>query len=289
MLFLSIINDSSAACNTGEMVCGDNCCATLDDKGILTISGSGEMYDYSLKTLNGVYGPYHGDMLNPFYKITSIKEVRFAEGSNITRIGDRAFYINTSNKHVTLPDSITEIGEYAFYQNSLETIIIPDTAEIGYGIFGSNNGFDKLQIICKGSKESCEAMNNEFKNYETYLSTGTERFDLSSNVEMAKDEQCNSAKYYYTGSECLKRPTNASDIVCDYDYTGYLKLGNRCVSPTVGCGSEYLMKGAECISASSGCGENYKADDGICYRVRYTPAEAAEAAGETNTIFLYYR
>ena len=34
---------------------------------------------------------------------------------------------------------------------------------------------------------------------------------------------------------------------------------------------------------------NFKLSDGICYRIRYTPAEAAEVAGESNTIFLYYK
>ena len=60
-----------------------------------------------------------------------------------------------------------------------------------------------------------------------------------------------------------------------------------CGSPT--CGEGQVMKGDSCIPASQGCGANYKLSDGICYRVRYTPAEAAEAAGDTNTIFLYYK
>ena len=34
---------------------------------------------------------------------------------------------------------------------------------------------------------------------------------------------------------------------------------------------------------------NFKFDGEYCYRIRYTPAEAAEAAGEKNTIFLYYK
>ena len=66
---------------------------------------------------------------------------------------------------------------------------------------------------------------------------------------------------------------------------GYQYINNSCS----GCKSGYLEKGDECLPASQGCGENYRLSDGICYRVRYTPAEAAQVAGETNTVFLYYK
>ena len=52
----------------------------------------------------------------------------------------------------------------------------------------------------------------------------------------------------------------------------------------VGCSS--LTLSGDCAKCE---GDNFKLDDGICYRIRYTPAEAAEVVGETNTIFLYYR
>ena len=51
-----------------------------------------------------------------------------------------------------------------------------------------------------------------------------------------------------------------------------------------GCSS--LTLSGDCAKCK---GENFKLSDGICYRIRYTPAEAAEVAGETNTIFLYYK
>ena len=52
------------------------------------------------------------------------------------------------------------------------------------------------------------------------------------------------------------------------------------------CSGGKILQDGVCVSS---CGANYKLDDGICYRIRYTPAEAAEVAGETNTIFLYYK
>ena len=47
-----------------------------------------------------------------------------------------------------------------------------------------------------------------------------------------------------------------------------------------------LGAGLECTKCAN---NNFKLSDGVCRRVRYTPAEAAEVAGETNTIFLYYK
>ena len=57
---------------------------------------------------------------------------------------------------------------------------------------------------------------------------------------------------------------------------------DRCLE----CNSGLFRQGESCVSS---CGANYKLSDGICYRIRYTPAEAAEVVGETNTIFLYYK
>ena len=61
------------------------------------------------------------------------------------------------------------------------------------------------------------------------------------------------------------------------------------VKPSVSCPEDKIAKGDSCIDASQGCGANYRLSDGICYRIRYTPAEAAEIAGESNTVFLYYK
>ena len=57
---------------------------------------------------------------------------------------------------------------------------------------------------------------------------------------------------------------------------------DRCLE----CNDGLFRQGESCVSS---CGANYKLSGDTCYRVRYTPAEAAEAAGESNTIFLYYK
>ena len=79
--------------------CGDSITWTLDDSGNLTLSGSGEMWDYNKNDL-------------PF-KDSGIKTVTIKDG--ITSIGDYAFaYCSSGLTELTLPNSITSIGDYAF-------------------------------------------------------------------------------------------------------------------------------------------------------------------------------
>ena len=71
---------------------------TLDDSGILTISGTGKMPDYTSR--------------NPAPWGTTATSVSLSPG--ITHIGDSAFYKCTSLTSITIPDSVTTIGTTAF-------------------------------------------------------------------------------------------------------------------------------------------------------------------------------
>ena len=94
--------------------CGVEVTWTLDSEGVLTISGSGYMYD------NGSSGA-------PWYGYRSlVKSAVIAEG--VTSIGEYAFYDCRSLTSVTIPDSVTSIGKYAFYKcKSLTSVTIPDS------------------------------------------------------------------------------------------------------------------------------------------------------------------
>ena len=72
---------------------GSNLTWTLDSEGVLTISGSGDMYDYYSSS-----APWHG----------RVKSAVIAEG--VTSIGWDAFDGCTSLTSVTIPDSVTSIG-----------------------------------------------------------------------------------------------------------------------------------------------------------------------------------
>mgnify|MGYP004593835431 CR=1 FL=1 len=79
--------------------CGDSITWTLDDSGNLTLSGSGEMWNY--------------DYRNPSFEGCEIKTVTIGDG--ITSIGESAFYGCRGMTELTLPNSVTSIGESAFF------------------------------------------------------------------------------------------------------------------------------------------------------------------------------
>ena len=100
--------------------CGENLTYTIDNEGTLTISGTGEMYNYG-------YGE------SPFN--TEIETVIIEDG--VTTIGDCAFGGCEVLTNINIPDSVTSIGDYAFEEcSSLSTITIPDSVtSIGGGAF----------------------------------------------------------------------------------------------------------------------------------------------------------
>lgn len=81
-------------------LCGESVSYALDDKGLLTISGSGRMDDYD----------WHS---SPFYEYRDeINSIVIEAG--ITYIGKDAFYESTALTEVAFPESVLEIGENAF-------------------------------------------------------------------------------------------------------------------------------------------------------------------------------
>ncbi len=100
---------------TASGTCGDNLTWVLDSDGTLTISGTGEMEDWS------------GDTSVPWYHYrTDITSVTI--GNGVTSIGAYAFYRCTSLTNITIPDSVTSIGKGAFHEcTSLTSVGIPDS------------------------------------------------------------------------------------------------------------------------------------------------------------------
>ena len=122
--------------NSESGKCGDNVNYTLDENGLLIISGKGSMYNYTSGN-------------SPFYKNDSIKEVdvigevtdigsyTFQSCSNLTNIsipnsvtsiGEGAFWLCSNIRGITIPNSVMSIGERVFYNcEKLNNIIIPDS------------------------------------------------------------------------------------------------------------------------------------------------------------------
>lgn len=92
--------------------CGENLTWSFDSStGTLTISGTGEMWNYAFYNYS-------------YNSLTKHVEI----GSNVTNIGDYTFPYFTNLTSVTIPASITSIGNCAFFQcNSLVSIEVEST------------------------------------------------------------------------------------------------------------------------------------------------------------------
>ena len=109
---------------------GNNLTWTLDDKGVLTISGKGEMANYSYAW---------GDSPTPWQKYwETIREIVIQNG--VTSVGGYAFNDYSNVIKATIPDSVAIIGERAFYATSLPEIALPNTmSAIGIEAFAGTN------------------------------------------------------------------------------------------------------------------------------------------------------
>ena len=118
----------------GDNICGDNLTWTLDSAGTLTISGTGQMYDWL----------YEAPPWNAFRE--QIKKIVIEDG--VTSISYSAFYDCSSVTSVTIPDSVTSIGEGAFWQcDSLPGMTIPDSVTIiGDSAFQGCSGLTSVTI-----------------------------------------------------------------------------------------------------------------------------------------------
>ena len=119
-------------------VCGDNVNWTLDNDGVLTISGTGDMYDYAYPTLTTM--PTIGSNATAPWAGKYIKKIIIEEG--VTRIGNGAFiyaglvvagndgsYEMSKVDNIILPDTLISIGYHAFWGTGCKTLIIPACLE----------------------------------------------------------------------------------------------------------------------------------------------------------------
>ncbi len=120
------INDTTIASG----VCGDLTWA-LDEEGILVISGSGNMGNYSYYPTTA---PWYSNRF-------SIKSIIIDNG--VKSIGDYAFYGCGNLTSVTIPDNVVKIGDYAFCCSSLSDIYITDnTYKIAHTAFDGTKWYD---------------------------------------------------------------------------------------------------------------------------------------------------
>ena len=114
---------------------GEHCTWSLEGT-VLTISGSGEMFQYSQSAFSG--------MTPPWGKNITIVVVK----NGITRISSNAFYRCSGLKSVTIPNSVTSIGNGTFSDCAgLTSITIPNSVtSISSSAFSGCTGLTSITI-----------------------------------------------------------------------------------------------------------------------------------------------
>ena len=150
--------------------CGDSLFWKIDDAGTLTISGTGDMYNYT----DSKPAPWQSD-------IGKIKKLVLKEG--VTSIGDYAFYpYKYSSVDITIPESLKKIGNNVFVEGNDEVnhwcygrvgvIDYPGTAEnykniqIGTGNTGLKYGgvyYGKVNDSVSGTYQNDDGILSEIK------------------------------------------------------------------------------------------------------------------------------
>ncbi len=113
--------------------CGEQLTWTLDEQGVLTVQGTGNMTDYS------------NEKLSP-WKAQDVRKVVLGEG--ITGIGANAFCYCTNMTEAVLPQSLKNIGDSAFSEcTSLKGIVFPKSLKrIGTNAFYKCSALTELSL-----------------------------------------------------------------------------------------------------------------------------------------------
>ena len=138
--------------------CGDNLTWKLTKDGVLTISGTGEMYDYDYSN-NSPWNSYKQQIktININDGVTSIGDYAFFNcksltsitiPNSVTSIEYRAFYYCDALTSISIPNSVTSIGDEAFqFCPSLTSITIPNSVtSIGDFVFNSCSSLTSITI-----------------------------------------------------------------------------------------------------------------------------------------------
>ena len=159
-MLLSIVSvvDFSAFADVQTGSCGDNVTYSLDTStGVLTISGTGDMDDYSFDNNSPFDRNSNIKSVIIENSVTSIGSYAFEDctsltnvtiGNSVTSIGKRAFLGCASLTSVTIGNSVTSIGNYAFSCcESLTSVTIPDSVtSIGHYAFAQCTSLTNITI-----------------------------------------------------------------------------------------------------------------------------------------------
>lgn len=117
-----------------DSVCGDDLRYSISGDGVLTISGTGDMWDFTTESRRW------SD------RGSEIKSIVIEEG--VTSIGDLAFQFCNNLTSVSIPESVQSIGERAFFACAgLTAVSLPrSVASIGNFAFGNCTSLESLTL-----------------------------------------------------------------------------------------------------------------------------------------------
>ncbi len=140
--------------------CGNNLYWSFDeDTGTLTITGSGDMYDYGQGSNDRApWYTYYGQITtvdlpsgmtrigdNAFYNCVMLRTVTIPEG--VTAIGAYAFQYCPLKENFPIPESVTTIGEHAFDATGIWYVTVPaDVTSIGEGAFSNCINLKEISV-----------------------------------------------------------------------------------------------------------------------------------------------
>ena len=163
---------------------------TLDENGLLLISGVGDMEDFYPFIGGKHYDPSTGGLVNdskpayPWLKyLNSIRTVLIEPG--LSSIGDNAFSNAASLIRVQIPETVTRIGTAAFSNCRLESVTIPDgVTSIGEYAFSNCRSLTSISI-----SDSVTSIGEWAFTY-----TGLESVTIPGSVEIIGDNAFNNCR-----------------------------------------------------------------------------------------------
>ena len=170
-------SSSSEAAIIASGKCGDGISWSLDENGVLWLSGEGRMDSYGRASVV------------PWAQVRDQIELVYFD-RDITNVGQYAFYGCENLKDVSLPDLLDDIGQYSFSLcGHLTSVLIPDGAKTIKGhAFASCGELVKITIPESVTK---------IEEYAFFSCTALESVRIAENCEFEKTAFPETTRIYY--------------------------------------------------------------------------------------------
>lgn len=179
--------------------CGTKVTYTISDDGVLTISGTGAMANYTYKDNDSSNCPWHSVRW-------AINKVVIEDG--VTSIGDFAFAFDISLADVIIPGSVTSIGNRAFMGTPLTSVVIPEGVKtIGQWVFWCCTSLKSITLptslakVGQGAFYAAEDYDGEFYSELTDIYYGGDMGQFWNNIQGIRDSRIpDSVTIHYNGA-----------------------------------------------------------------------------------------